>query len=527
MAHLKSRVFLLVWALVANVACSEQQLKVDLLIVNGTVYNGIDQEPSSSAIGVKDDKIVFVGEETEHIVSLKTIDATGLIVSPGFIDPHTHADRDLNKPDTSHNLPFLMQGVTTIVAGNDGDSFFPSKTYVEKYEKHGIGTNAVLLIGHETMRKEIIGLSDRVATDEEIVRMKKLLDKEMNDAGNFGMSTGLFYAPGSYAETKEVIALAKMCAENGGIYDSHLRDESTYTVGLVAAVEEAIEIGRQAKLPIHISHIKCLGVDVWKQSDSIITMVENAHKEGIDVTANQYPYEASATGLRAATTPKWAQSGGQDSLLLRFDDPSLRERILRETKNNIRRRGGPESLLIVVTANPDYRNKTLKQIAIELNLSPEEAVYKILRTKGTVRVASFNMSNYDIQNFMRQDWVTTGSDGNTGHPRKYGSFPRKYRKYVIEEGVLNLSSFINGSSAKTAEIFKIPYRGKLKEGYFADIILFNPETFRDKADYRNAFDYAEGLEYSIINGKLAVEKGAYTNGLLGKVLRKNDSNQSN
>ncbi|WP_420399246.1 N-acyl-D-amino-acid deacylase family protein [Flagellimonas sp.] len=522
MARLRTKaLFLGFWVVIS---CSQPPKQLDLLIVGGQVYNGVEDEPAEVAIGIKGDKIAWIGNKTGNIVAQKTIDATGLIVSPGFIDPHTHADRDLNKPKTAHNLPFLMQGITTVVVGNDGDSFFPAKTYVEKYHKHGIGTNAILLIGHETMRKEVIGLSDRVATHEEIVQMKELLNKEMDDAGNFGMSTGLFYAPGSYAKTEEVIELAKTCAEKGGIYDSHLRDESSYTVGLVAAVEEAIEIGRQAKLPIHISHIKCLGVDVWKQSDSIITLVENAQKEGIQVSANQYPYEASATGLKAATTPKWAQSGGQDSLLIRFDDPTLKPQILKETKNNIRRRGGPESLLIVVVANPDYRNKTLKQIAEELNLSPEEAVYQILRTKGIVRVASFNMSSYDIQNFMLEDWVTTGSDGNTGHPRKYGSFPRKYHRYVKEKGILDLPAFINRSSAKTAEIFKIPLRGKLKEGYYADIILFDPETFKDKADYRNAFEYAVGLEYSIINGKLAVEKGEYTNGLFGKVLRKDDSN---
>ena len=370
------------------------------------------------------------------------------------------------------------------------------------------------------MRREVIGLSDRVATDHEIVEMKRLLEREMNDAGNFGMSTGLFYAPGSYAETKEVIELAKTCAANGGIYDTHLRDESSYTVGLVSAVEEAIEIGRQAKLPIHISHIKCLGADVWKQSDTIIGLVERARKDGIDVTANQYPYEASATGLQAATAPKWAQSGGKDSLLIRFDDPQFKQRILKETKNNIRRRGGPESLLLVAIAEPSFRNKTVGQIAAELKLSPEEAIYNILRTEGTIRIASFNMTDYDIHNFMKQDWVTTGSDGNTGHPRKYGSFPRKYHKYVKEEGVLGLPAFINQSTSKTAEIFGIPNRGKLKEGYYADIILFDPNTFKDIADYKNAYAYSEGLEYSIINGKLAVENGEYTNGLYGRVLKK-------
>ncbi|MEM9648595.1 MAG: amidohydrolase family protein, partial [Bacteroidota bacterium] len=285
------------------VSCSKPSIEADILIRNGRVYNGFENRETNDAIVVKGDKIVFIGGEKDvSIKAKKIIDATGLIVSPGFIDPHTHADRDLNQPKTSHNLPFIMQGVTTVVAGNDGDSFFPARTYVDKYEKQGIGTNAILLIGHETMRKEVIGLGDRVATDDEIAEMKRLLKKEMNDAGNFGMSTGLFYAPGSYSETKEVIELAKTCAENGGIYDTHLRDESSYTVGLIAAVEEAIEIGRQAKLPIHISHIKCLGVDVWGQSDTIISMVEKARKNDLKITANQYPYEASATGLRAATT---------------------------------------------------------------------------------------------------------------------------------------------------------------------------------------------------------------------------------
>ena len=505
------------------VSCSKPIVEADILIKNGRVYNGFENQELNQAIAIKDDKIVFFGNEAKvDIKALKTIDATGLIVSPGFIDPHTHADRDLNKQNTSHNLPFMMQGITTVVTGNDGDSFFPAKDYVAKYEKQGIGTNAILLIGHETIRKQVIGLSDRLATDEEILEMNELLNREMNDAGNYGMSTGLFYAPGSYAETKEVIELAKTCAKNGGIYDSHIRDESSYTVGLVAAVEEAIEIGRQAKLPIHISHIKCLGADVWKQSDSIIAMVETARKEGINVTANQYPYEASATGLRAATTPRWAQSGGKDSLLMRFDDLRHKQRILKETRNNIRRRGGPESLLLVAITEPNFRNKTVGQIAKELRVSPEEAVYAILRTEGTIRIASFNMTDYDIHNFMKQDWVTTGSDGNTGHPRKYGSFPRKYHKYVKEKGVLDLPAFINQSTSKTAEILGIPKRGKLKEGYYADIIVFNPRTFMDIADYKNAFAYSEGLEYSIINGKIAVEEGEYTDGLYGKVLKKNN-----
>ena len=500
-------------------SCSKEKIEADILVTNGTVYNGIDSIPNLVSIAIKDDKIVFIGDEiSASITSLKTIDAKGMIVSPGFIDPHTHADRDLKTIESNHNQPFLYQGITTVVVGNDGDSFYPTSKYKKLYETQGIGTNMVLLVGHGTVREEVMGKSDRKATEEEISKMQTLVQQEM-DAGAFGISTGLFYSPGSYSNTEEVIALAKIVSENDGIYDTHLRDESSYTVGLIPAIEEAIEIGRQAKLPIHISHIKCLGVDVWHQSDSIIKRIENAQKEGVEVTANQYPYDASATGLKAAVVPRWAESGGKDSLFIRYNNPKLKQHILEETKINITRRGGPDKLLIVKSKEPKFVGKNLLEISEMLEVSPEIAVFETLET-GYIRVASFNMNPDDIHNFMKQNWVVTGSDGNTGHPRKYGTFPRKYHKYVQQEKIVSIASFINNSTSKTAEIFKIKNRGKLQEGYYADIIIFNPKTFKDKADYTNAFQFAEGLEYSIINGKLSIENGTFTNQLHGKVLKK-------
>ncbi len=453
-----------------------------------------------------------------HIVSINTIDASGLIVSPGFIDPHTHADRDYKDVKTAHNLPFMMQGITTTVVGNDGDSFYPTETYRKLYSDQGIGTNVVQLIGHHEILEAVIGKSDIKPTENDILKMQELLQIEM-DAGAFGMSTGLYYSPGSYTSTDEVIALAKVVAKNDGIYDTHLRDESSNSIGLIAAIQEAIEIGRQAKLPIHISHIKCLGVDVWNQSDSIIAIIENAQNEGIEVSANQYPYDASATSLNAAVSPRWAESGGKDSLLYRAQNPKLMQRIFMETKANIARRGGPSKLLIVKCNDTTFLGKTLQQVSELLNIPAEEAVYPVLKT-GYVRVASFNMNTSDIHNFMQQQWVVTGSDGNTGHPRKYGSFPRKYNKYVKEDKVIDIATFINNSSSKTAKIFKIPNRGKLEVGNFADIIVFNPKTFSDVADYKNAFQFSKGLVYSIINGGISVDKGEFTDKLNGKVLKK-------
>jgi len=333
------------------------------------------------------------------------------------------------------------------------------------------------------------------------------------------MSTGLFYAPGSYSNTQEVITLAKTVSKNNGIYDTHLRDESSYTVGLIPAIEEAIQIGREAKIPVHISHIKCLGTDVWNQSNQIIELIENARIKGIEVTANQYPYDASATGLQAAIVPRWAESGGKDSLFIRFENQDLKQKILDETRVNIIRRGGADKLLIVNAEDSILVGKNLLEISELLKTTPEEATFKMLKS-NSIRIASFNMTNSDVTNFMKQKWVVTGSDGNTGHPRKYGTFPRKYHKYVMQEKVVDIPTFINNSTSLTADIFKIKNRGKLLVGYYADIIIFDPDTFKDLADYTQAFKLSEGLYYCIINGKLSIENGKYTNQLNGKVLKK-------
>jgi N-acyl-D-aspartate/D-glutamate deacylase len=516
---MKFRIFIALLLSLVLFNCNKKRINADILILNGTLYNGTDTLAHAHCVALKGDKIIYVGHAADvQFKAKRTIDAKGRIVCPGFIDPHTHADRDLKESKSSHNLPFLMQGVTTVVVGSDGRSFFPTKEFKALYEEQGIGTNAVLMTGHGTLRQLVVGRTNRKATPEEITNMQTLVQREM-DEGAFGMTTGLFYAPGSYSDTEEIITLAKVVAQNDGIYDTHMRDEGSYSIGLKGAVEEAIEIGRQAQLPIHISHIKCLGVDVWNQSTEIIELIENSRQEGIDVTANQYPYDASATGLQAATVPRWAESGGTDSLFLRYAQEDLKGRMLTETKQNIARRGGADKLLIVMVSDSTYLGKNLLEISEMLELPPEEAVFEVLKT-GTVRIASFNMIEEDIHRFMRRDWVMTGSDGNTGHPRKYGSFPRKYNQYVKQEKVIDLTQFINQSSAATAEIFKIPKRGQLKEGYFADIIIFNPDTFRDRADYTDAFQYAEGLEYCIINGHLVVEEGDYTGLLKGRVLEK-------
>jgi N-acyl-D-amino-acid deacylase len=500
-------------------SCDDKEITADILIKNGIVYNGIDTIPKMVNIAIKEDKIVFIGGNTEVVINAKKIiDAMGFIVSPGFIDPHTHVNSDLVDSRRSHIISNLLQGVTTVVVGNDGRSYFPISKNVTEIKKNGMGANVVILTGHGTIRKEVMGESDSKATKEDLVEMKNLVQQEMDD-GAFGLSSGLFYAPGSYANTEEVIALAKVVADNDGIYDTHLRDESSFNIGLIAAVKEAIEIGRQANLPVHISHIKSLGADVWDKSNEVIQLIENGIAEGIDITANQYPYDASSTGLRPAVVPRWAESGGMDSLFIRYEQENLKKQILDETKSNISRRGGAEKLLITRVKDSNYVGKNLLEISEMLNSSPQKAVFKILKT-GDAGVISFNMKESDIINFMKQPWVVTGSDGGKNHPRRYGTFPRKYHKYVRQEKVISMARFINNSTSKTAEIIKIPKRGKLREGYYADVIIFDPEKFMDKADYYHTDKFSEGLEYSIINGKITIEKGIFYGELNGKILTK-------
>lgn len=514
------RTFIGCLALVALLsACKGKKgIKADILIVNGIVYDGIGVKPRSVSVAVKDDKIVWVGDKSDEMLASRTIDAEGLIVSPGFIDPHTHATNDLADPNRSHNKPFLFQGVTTVTIGNDGSSPYPLAKYREVCKEHGVGTNVVTLVGHGTIRKQVMGESDREPTDRELEKMEDLMQQEL-DAGAFGMSTGLFYAPGSFATTDEVVALAEVVAKNNGIYDTHMRDESTYSIGLVDAVKEAIAIGERANIPVHISHIKCLGTDVWKQSDSIIEIVERAQRKGVEVTANQYPYEASATSLKAAVVPRWAESGGVDSLFIRLQDQRLNKKILQETRQNIARRGGADKLLVIQAPDTALQGKNIEEIARDFGRAPEKVVFDILK-QGYIKIASFNMNPYDIENFMVRPWVVTGSDGGSGHPRKYATFPYKYRKFVQRDSVLDLASFINRSSSKTAEILNLSKRGTIKTGNYADIIIFDPEHFMDKADYLDAFQLSEGIRYSIINGKLSIENGEFTQKLNGTILQR-------
>ncbi|HYL75850.1 MAG TPA: amidohydrolase family protein [Bryobacteraceae bacterium] len=489
---------------------------LDVLIRNGSVLDGSGSAATKVDIGISGDRIVFIGKGAGKKAK-REIDATGLIVAPGFIDPHTHSLEDLSNPARRRNDNYLMQGVTTVVTGNDGQGPIDTGAVLHKWEQQGIGTNAALYVGQGAIRREVMGMSDVAPSPEQLERMKSLVDRAMKD-GAIGMSTGLYYAPGNFAKTEEVIALSKVAAANGGIYDSHMRDESSYSIGLLGSIRETIRIGKEAGIPVHISHIKALGKDVWGQSVEAIRIIRAARADGVKITADQYSYEASGTSITASLVPRWAEEGGSAALLKRIDDPAVRPRLIADMTANLERRGGAESLLITTSSNKDLIGKTLAKIAEERKESPIDAALEIVKARGA-GVASFNMREDDIRNFMREDWVMTGSDGSAGHPRKYGTFPRKLRKYALDDHVITLPFAIRSNTSLTAETLGLKDRGSLKTGYFADVVVFDPATIADRATYVSPELLATGVRYLLVNGKLAVDNGRVSEILVGRPLK--------
>lgn len=438
-----------------------------------------------------------------------------MIVAPGFIDPHTHVGGQLISPDARERLvpAFLVQGVTTAVIGNDGGGDPDVARVLAGAAQRPVGINHAAFVGFGAVRSAVIGEVDRAPTSAELDRMKSLVASAMC-SGALGLSSGLFYAPQSFARTDEVVALAREAGLRGGIYDSHIRDESSYSIGLAAAVDEAIAIGREARLPVNISHIKALGVDVHGQAPAIIARVEAARAAGQRVTADQYPWSASGTSLVAALVPRWAQDGGRAALLRRFDDPAVAARLRAEMIENLRRRGGAASLLIT---EGQHRGRRLSEVAGRRD--PVAAAIAVIKVADPA-VASFNMAETDIAAFMARPWVMTGSDASTGHPRVFGSFARKYAEYVRRRRVLSLRDFIERSTALTADTFGIADRGRLRPGAVADIVLFDPARYAERATYERPTELAVGVRTVLVNGQVAVENGVLTGIAAGRGLRK-------
>ena len=498
-------------ALLALATLGAAPERVDVLIRGGTVYTG-DAVPFVGDVAVIGDRIRFVGSRAA-VTAKRTIEARGLIVAPGFIDPHTHVDAILRSADARERLvlPFLMQGVTTAFIGNDGGG--APDVAATLTPARPVGVNYAAYVGFGTIRRAVIGEARRAPTGAELVTMRGMVARGICE-GALGLSTGLFYPPQSFAETREVVALAREAAVRGGVYDSHIRDESSYTVGLAAAIDEALAIGRQAGMPVHISHIKALGVDVQGQAPAIVARIDAARRRGEKVTADQYPWNASGTTLAAALVPLWAQDGGREALLRRFADPVDAARLRVDMLETLRKRGGAAALLITEGAEA---GRTLAQVAARLRVDAVEAAIATIRV-GDAALASFNQSEADIAIFMRQPWVMTGSDASTGHPRVYGSFARKYATYVKARRVLTLRQFIERSSALTADTFGLAGRGHLRPGAFADVVVFDPAVYAERATYARPKLLATGVRTVLVNGRVVVDRGEPTGVAAGRPL---------
>jgi len=492
----------------------------DFLVRGGTVYTGAEAPATIADVVISGDAIVYVGPEgARHYRARNVIDAGGKIVAPGFIDAHTHPDTYIRSPDARQrlNAPWVFQGVTTVLIGVDGAGSFEIAKEAADFEKQHVGTNLVPYVGFGAVRRAVLKDDARAPSAAELDRMRALVARGMCE-GAIGFSTGLFYAPQSFASTEEVIALAKEAAQRGGLYDTHQRDESSYSIGLLGSVQEVMRIGREAGLPVHIAHIKALGVDVQGSAPKVISLIDAARSAGLEVTADQYPWLASGSNLSASLLPRWSVDGGRAALLKRLDDSATLAKIKTEMVENLRRRGGAQSLLLT-SSNRPWTGKTLEQIAQSWRVDPVDASLQIIRTaKDVDEVASFNMTEDDVRLFMKEPWVVTSSDGSDGHPRQYATFPTKYAQYVQKDKVITPEQFIRSSTGLTADIFRLVRRGYLRQGYFADVVVLDPKRYAPKADYLHPRVLSEGVDELFVNGQPVLQAGKLTGQAPGRVL---------
>ncbi len=532
--------------------------KFDILVKNGKIVDGTGNPWFYGDVGIRGDKIVEIGNLAGKTAD-KTIDAKGLVISPGFIDMHTHCDSGLGRPSSNANLNYLTQGVTTVVTGNCGGGTFKIAETKAKLEKQGIGTNAVFLVGHGTIRRSVMGGEPRESTPEELKEMQSILRQALKE-GAWGMSTGLQYIPGRYANTEEVVALTKVVSEFGGIYTSHQRSEEKY---MVEATQETIRIGKETGAHVNTAHIKASGKSNWGKMKEAGRLINEARSQGIYMTVDMYPYKYAGAGsisgwfnipndmeplaelrkkMRDRDLPDMEREKLReqypDELARALSDPVKREKIKKLTaegapdKSNYAVQYGWDACSIVsAKKNTHLIGKIISDLAEEQKRDPfDVAADLFIEEKGDVLSSVGTMSEDDMEYAMKQDWLMFSSDGGAsaiikktdkprpGHPRAFGSQARVLRKYVREEKVLTLENAVKKMSSLPASFLKMRDRGLLVRGYKADIVIFDPETVRDNGTYADARQYSTGTEYVIVNGKISIENGEYNDALNGKAL---------
>jgi N-acyl-D-amino-acid deacylase len=497
----------------------------DVLIRGGTVVDGTGSPGRHADVAIMGDRIVAVGKVPDDATAASVIDATGKIVAPGFIDVHSHAAPGIETPELAAALPILYQGISTVVINPDGQGPADLAPQFARIRALTPGVNLVPLIGHNAVREAVMGLVNRDPTPDELQHMEKLVANAM-DLGAFGLSSGPFYVPGKYSKTPELVALARVAARYpGAIHTSHIRDESSYDIGVLAAIGELIEVSRQSGIIGVVTHMKMLGPSVWGKSGEAIRMIEAARAEGLHIWADQYPYTASGSNLAASLAPDWAQEGGAKALAERLRDPVQRARIREAMSASLALRGGAGMIQIrSYPPDPSVEGKRLDAIAAARSQDPRDTAIDML-VQGGAKTVSFNMSDADVDAIMRQPWTMTSTDGQlvkfgegSEHPRAYGAFPRKIRSYVLDRPVLSMEQAIHSATGLPAQVFGIVDRGVLRPGAFADILVFDPATIRDTATYEQPHAYAQGVVYLFINGRAAVSGGKAVPERFGRLL---------
>ncbi|AEH51387.1 N-acyl-D-amino-acid deacylase family protein [Pseudothermotoga thermarum] len=526
----------------------------DLLIINGKIIDGTSNPWFYGDIAVKDGKIIQVGFIKEKKAK-RIIDVSGLFVCPGFIDIHSHSDLE---PMANYRCESkVRQGVTTEVVGNCGDSAAPvfgqayedQKKATEEYElkltwqivaqyldalqNSKPSINYAMLIGHGTIRKSVMGYDNRKPTADELEKMKELVKQAMEE-GAFGISTGLLYPPGSFADVEEIIELCKVVAKYGGYYATHMRSEGDW---LEQSVAETIEIGKQANISVQISHHKAFGKQNYGKVEKTLRMIEQARKNGIDVTCDVYPYTATSTSL-ASILPSWVHEGGKEKMLERLKNNEIRRKIAEQIDPVQRRISGYENLYISYVSSDKNKwceGKSVQQIAHQLNKEPIDVVLDlIIEEKAHVGMIRFAMDEEDVKKVISSPYSMIGSDGSAlapygilskghPHPRNYGTFPRVLARYVRELEVISLEEAIRKMTSFPAQRLGLSDRGLIKPNMAADIVVFDFDKVKDTATHEEPKRYPEGIEYVIVNGVITVEKGEHTDARVGKVLRKNSN----
>ena len=501
------------------------QPSTDLLIKNGRIIDGTGNNWYYGDVAIRDGKILQIGK-LQGWNATKTIDAKGMAVVPGFIDVHAHIETGIFERPTADN--FIYDGVTTVVTGNCGNSADDLSIFFTRIDSMKTSINIASLAGHNTIKRLGMGLNNRLPTPEEQAKMEGLMDQAMKD-GAVGLSTGLIYLPGMYSKTDEIVSLAKIASQYNGVYATHMRNEG---LKVTEAIDEALTIGRQAGIPVEISHFKVSGKASWGKSNITLGMVEKARKEGIDVTIDQYPYTASSTNL-AVLVPDWALEGGLDSLRKRMEDPATKKKIIEGMKQgaeNGKNKNFAYAVVAMYAPDTTLNGKNISEInqlkGRKKKLKYEaETVLDMLKL-GNAQMVYHSMNENDLQYFIKYPYNMPAADAGVSngkgmpHPRGYGTNARVLGRYVRELKLIELEDAIRRMTSLPAQKFGLHNKGMLREGFDADIVIFDPATVSDKAEFTNPHQFSTGIPFVIVNGEVVIEDSKHTGVRSGKSLRK-------